>query len=140
MEINYLAVLVCGVASMVIGSLWHSKLLFGDCFIKASGMDIGMTPEKMAVIQKKMWQLYLTQFLLSLLQAFILAQYIAGWEEASGVTNALWIWLGFIMPTVAGSSMWSSRPRKDAWKVFLISAGYQLVLFVVFGFILGSWQ
>ena len=57
MEINLLAVLVCGIASMIVGSLWHSKFLFGDAFIKASGMDIGMTPEKMAEIQKKMWQI-----------------------------------------------------------------------------------
>lgn len=140
MEINLLAVLVCGIASMIVGSLWHSKFLFGDAFIKASGMDIGMTPEKMAEIQKKMWQLYATQFVLALLQAFVLAKYITSWTEMSGIMNAFVIWLGFVMPVVAGACMWSSRPRKDAWKVFFISAGYQFVLFVVFGLILGSWM
>lgn len=140
MDINLLAVLVCGVAAMIVGSLWHSKMLFGDAFIKASGMDIGMTPEKMAEIQKKMWQLYATQFILALLQAYVLAIYVTNWTSVSGISNALLIWLGFVMPVVAGSCMWSSRPRKDAWKVFFISAGYQLVLFVVFGFILSIWR
>ena len=140
MEINLLAVLVCGVGAMVIGTVWHSKFLFGDAFIKASGMDIGMTPEKMAVIQKKMWQLYLTQFILALLQAYVLVIYIKNWTSINGISNAFLIWLGFVMPVVAGSCMWSSRPRKDAWKVFFISAGYHLVLFMVFGFILGSWR
>ena len=139
MDINLLAVLVCGVVAMVIGSLWHSKLMFGNAFIKASGMDIGMTPEKMAEIQKKMWQLYVTQFILALLQAYVLVIYIVNWNTISGVSNAFLIWLGFVMPVVAGNAMWSSRPRKDAWKVFFISMGYQFVFFIVFGFILGSW-
>lgn len=140
MEINLLAVLVCAVAAMVIGSLWHSKLLFGDAFIKSSGMDIGMTPEKMAQIQKKMRQLYATQFLLALLQAYMLSLFINGGFAIGGITNAFLIWLGFIMPTVAGACMWSSRPRSDAWKVFFISAGYQLVLFFAFGVILANWN
>ncbi len=140
METNLLAVLVCGVVAMVVGSLWHSPMLFGNIYMKAIGADTNMSAEKMKEIQKRMWSLYLTQFLLVLFQAFVLSHYIAGWSDATGLENALWIWAAFVMPTVAGGAMWSARPRRDAWNAFLISAGYQLVLFVLFGLILKAWM
>jgi hypothetical protein len=69
-----------------------------------------------------------------------LAYYIAGWKEASGLTNALWIWAAFIMPIVAGMSMWNNDSRRVAWTRFLLQAGYQLVLFILYGLILGYWK
>ena len=135
MVISFWAVIVCAVAAMVLGMIWHSKALFGNKYMKALGADMNMSPEKMAEIQKKMWQLYIVQFLLVMLQAWVLAQFL--WV---GVANALWIWVGFIMPTIAGATMWSARPRKDAWTIFLISAGYSLVLFIMFGLILKAWM
>ncbi len=134
MVISFWAVIVCAIAAMVLGMVWHSKALFGSRYMKAIGADMNMPPEKMAEINKKMWQLYVTQFILAALQAWILANFL--WI---GVANAIWIWAGFIMPTLAGQWMWSARPRKDAWTGFLISAGYNLVLFIAFGLILRAW-
>lgn len=138
---SFLAILLCAIAAMILGTLWHSKALFGDRFMRAIGGDPNMPPEKMKEIQKKMWQIFLTQFLLSLFQVWILSKYLSSGAFAmSPLANAFWIWAGFIMPTIAGSAMWSARPRKMAWQIFLISAGYQLVLFLVFGIILKVWM
>lgn len=138
MEINYLAVLACGVASMIIGSIWYGPL-FGKKWMKIIGateMDI----QKRKEMQKKAMPLYSISFVLALFQAYVLAYYIAGWTDASGVENALWIWAAFIMPTVAGASMWNNDSAKVSWSRFLIQAGYYLVLFIVFGLILGYWK
>lgn len=136
-DVNWLAVVVCGVAAMMLGMIWHSQALFGTMYMKAIGGDMNMPPEKMKEIQKKMWQLYITQFILSLLTAYVLFYYIVGAiDSISALSNALWIWLGFIMPTIAGQWMWSARPRNDAWTGFLISAGYSLALFVIFAVII----
>ena len=141
MEINILSVLLCAVAAMVVGMLWHSKALFGNTYMKAIGADTNMPPEKMAEIQKKMWQLYIAQFILVFFQAWVLAQYLAGAISfMTPLSNAMWIWAGFILPTVAGQWMWSARPRVWAWKGFLISAGYNLVLFIIFTLILSAWM
>ena len=140
MEINVLAVVACGVVSLILGFLWYSQMLFGNIYMKSIGADINMPVEKMKEIQAKMWQLYITQFLLAVFQAFVLSHYISGWSDGTGLENALWIWAAFVMPTVAGAWMWSARPRRDAWNAFLISAGYQLVLFVLFGLILKAWM
>ncbi len=134
MEINYLAVFVCGVVSMILGSIWYGPL-FGNAWLRVIGateMDMKTRME----MQKKAMPLYFVQLVLTLFQAWVLAYYIAGWQEASGIENALWIWAAFIMPTIAAASMWNNDSRKITWTRFLIQGGYQLVLFILFGLIL----
>ena len=136
--INYWAVLACGVFSMVSGAIWYGPL-FGKMWakiIKADANDLAKRKE----MQKAAGPLYVIQFLLTLFQAYVLAYYIAGWSEASGVANSLWIWVAFIMPTVAGASMWNNDSKEVSWARFLIQAGYQLVNLAVFGLILGMWR
>jgi hypothetical protein len=138
MEINYLAVLACGIVSMIIGFVWYGPL-FGKLWIKVIGateMDLAARKE----MQKKAMPLYGISFVLALFQAYVLAHYIQGWAEASGLENALWIWAAFIVPTVAGASMWNNDSRKIAWTRFWLQAGYYLVLFVVFALILSYWR
>jgi hypothetical protein len=138
MEVNYWAILVCAVLSMVIGGLWYGPL-FGKKWMEINGLS----PEdrmKREAMQKSAGPLYAIQFALSLLQIYILAHFIKGWTDVSGVENAVWIWLGFVMPTVAGLSMWNMHPTRVRLAMFFISSGYQLVSFVLFGFILGTWQ
>ena len=48
-EVNLLAVLVSGVAAMVIGALWYSPLLFGKLWM--NGM--GFTEAKMKEMKEK---------------------------------------------------------------------------------------
>lgn len=125
---------------MIIGIVWHSKTLFGDMYMKAIGANPNMSKEEMTKIQKRMWQLFLAQFILALFQAWVLGLYIKGAISLMmPISNAVWIWAGFVLPTIAGHWMWSARPRKLAWQGFLISLGYQLVIFVVFAIILGFW-
>jgi len=137
MEINIWAVLVCAVLSMVVGSIWYGPL-FGKKWIEITGADMSDL-EKRKEMMKGVWKLYLTQFILTLFQVYVLAYFIKGWAEVSGVTNALWIWAAFIMPTVAGASMWNNDSAKISWARFLIQGGYQLILFIMFGLILGLW-
>jgi hypothetical protein len=137
MEINYWAVVACAVVAMVLGGIWYGPL-FGRKWMEINGADPDDV-ERRKQMQKEAAPLYGVQFLLSLLQLYILAHFIGGWQEASGVETAVWIWLGFVMPTVAGLSMWTAQPSKVKWATFLISSGYQLVSFISFGFILSRW-
>lgn len=134
--INWWAILICGVVAMILGSIWYGPM-FGKLWMKIIGAP-EMDEQKKKEMQKKAMPLYLVQFILVLFQVWVLAYYIAGWEEAPGVVNALWIWAGFVMPTVAAGAMWTNVPRKLAWAQFFIQAGYQLLCFVVFALIL-SW-
>lgn len=132
--INYFAVLVCGVLAMVLGYVWYGPL-FGKKWMEI----IGATKQDKAAreaMQKEAGPLYAVQFVLALLQAYILAHFINGWQDASSTTVALWIWLGFVMPTIAAGAMWNNDSKKIKWARFWIQAGYNVVLFIIFGFIL----
>lgn len=145
--INWWAVIVAAVVSMIVGSVWYGPM-FGKTWMKIMGVDPNMSKEQVKAAQKSMGGLYFLQFVLSILTVYILAHYTSmvqstttGMSAVSvGIQNALWVWLGFIMPTVAGAAMWSGKSKKLSWSMFLISAGYNLVLFAIFGAILGAWQ
>lgn len=138
MDINYWAVLACAVLSMVVGSVWYGPL-FGRKWMEVNELNPDDVAKREAM-QKEAAPLYGVQFVLSLLQAYILAHFVQGWGDVSGVESSVWIWLGFVMPTVAGFAMWNAKPAKVRWTLFLVSAGYQLVCFVSFGLILGAWR
>ena len=92
-------------------------------------------------MQKEAGPMYLIQFVLTLLQVYILDGLLI-WTNAGdrSVGVAILMWLGFVVPIVAGSAMWNSDPKKVMATKFLIQAGYQLVLLIVFGFVLGMWN
>lgn len=139
MEVNYLAVLVCGVASMIVGFLWYGPL-FGKAYMKTMGAET-MSPEQKEAMKKSMWGMYFVQFILALITAYVLAYHIANWAGAeTPVMVAICSWFGFIVTTTASGALWSGKSKKMAWNMFLISAGAQLVTFVVFGLILGNWM
>lgn len=138
LDINYVAVVVCAVLAMVVGALWYGPF-FGNKWLEVIGAT-AVDMEARKKMQKAAGPLYAIQFILTLFQAYVLAHYIAGWEEASGLENALWIWAAFVMPVVAGSAMWTNDTRKQAWTKFLLQAGYQLVIFVIFGLVLDTWR
>ena len=142
MEIQFLPVLVCAVLSMVIGAIWYGPMLFGKAWGRLNGMSAEQwsDPEVKKKLKGEMAFLYTAQFLLTLFQVWVLAHYIEGWSDASGLTNALSIWIAFIIPTLAGAVMWTGGSKKDRWQRFFIQAGYQLILFIAFGLILGVWR
>jgi hypothetical protein len=131
MQISLIPIIICATIAMVVGFIW-----FGPLFGKRWAHLIGTTAHHKGK-HKQMLSLYGLQFLLVLFQAYILAQYITGWQTISGVGHALWMWAAFVMPTIAGSVMWNNDTRKNAWSRFLIQAGYQLIIFILFGLVLG---
>ncbi len=138
--VNIWAVLVIGVIYMVLGFIWYGPL-FGKTWARIIGMDHSqMTPETKKAMQKKMGPVYILNFILTLVTVYILALFIQLGIRGGGIGTALWIWLGFIMPTVAGYAIWSGKPRKLAWQMFFVSAAYQLITIVIAGAILAAWQ
>ena len=136
-NINILAVLACGVVGLVLGFVWYGPL-FGKLWMHLCKMD-ELSEEEKLKMQKNAMKLYATQLLLTLFQAFVLAHFLGGFGAVTGIFGSLWIWAGFVLPTVATLSMWGNDSGKTAWVRFGITAGFQLVLFVMFGLILGIW-
>ena len=140
MEINYWAVLVCGVLSMIIGSIWFGPL-FGKKWMQIIGAT-EMDMEKRKEMQKRAMPLYIISFVLSLFQAYVLSYAIqlTAMDTSGAIKIAFWLWAAFVIPTVAAGSMWNNDSSKISWSRFWIQAGHYLVLFVIFGLVLGLWR
>jgi len=137
MEIHYPIILTCGLLAMALGAVWYGPL-FGKRWMRIIGAtEIDVLRRK--EMQKRAIPLYIIQFVLALFQAYVLFHFIKGWGDASGMETSLWIFGAFIVPTVAAASMWNNDSREVAWSRFLIQAGYYLVLFVAFGYIITTW-
>lgn len=133
-DINYLAVLVSAVASMVIGSIWYGPL-FGKKFIHAMGLDL-LSPEQQAAAKKSMWKSYVLQFIASLVMFYVLAGLLGRLGELTvngGLMLALWIWIGFFVPFKIGETIWGGK-----WSLFWIGSSGMLITLLAGGAILGA--
>ncbi len=139
MDINFWAVLVSSVVVMVLGFVWHGPL-FGKKFNEAMGMTMPTDPEVRKKMMRGMNKIYLIQFLLFVVQMFVLAKHISLVPSMSAVATAFCLWLGFVMPTVASAAIWNDRSTKARWTIFFVSAGFNLVSLVIAALILGMWN
>lgn len=142
MQLNFWAILVCGVLSMALGAIWYGPL-FGKKWMEI----VGVKPEDIEArkkMRKAAGPLYVVQFLLTLFQVYILQFVIVFINKAEpdfgGLFVAMLLYAGFIIPSIAGSAMWNNDKNNVKWAKFLIQGGYQLALFIVFGMVLGAWN
>lgn len=138
LTVNYWAIITGAVLSMVIGAIWYGPL-FGKKWMEINHVDPTDT-EAMKKMQKSAGPLYGVQFIMTLFQVLVLAHLVADTDRTGGLQRSLWIWAAFIIPTLAGSSMWTSEPKNLKWARFLIQSGYQLILFASFGILLQYWK
>lgn len=135
-SVNYWAVIVSAIASMVIGSIWYGPL-FGKAFMKATGMD-KMGKEKKDAMMKGMWLTYVWQFIASLIMFYVLAGLIVGFDKMSlngGIMTAFIVWIGFIVPVKWGDALWGGNKT-----MFWLSIGNMLVTLLAAGAIIGAWK
>ncbi len=137
-EVNYLAIAVGAVLSMVVGSIWYGPL-FGKKWGILNGMNL-MDEENIKKMQKSAGPLYGIQFAMTLFQVLVLAHLIADTQIVGGLERALWIWAAFVIPTLAGASMWTSEKKEFKISRFFIQSGYQLIMFAIYGLLLQYWK
>jgi hypothetical protein len=137
MNINLLAVLAAAVATMVVGFLWYSPLLFARPWMVAMGYD----PEdksRMKEIQKSAGKSYAISFVASLVSAFVLAKiiYVTTVDTALyGMKVGFAVWLGFVTTVQLTAKVFGNQSTK----LYLINTGYQLICYLVMGVILAVW-
>lgn len=130
-QINYWAVLVAAVASFIIGSLWYTSLLFGNAWMK----ETGMTEEKAR--QANMPLLLGTSFIINLIMALLLAAFVGPDSNlAIGVFAGALAGTGWVALSTGIQYMFEQK----SFKLFLINGGYQTVTFIVMGGIVGAWH
>ncbi len=132
--LDYIIILIMGIVSSILGMGWFGSL-FGKSWSLSTGLkDTSlMTPEENKEFRQKMMPVYIVSFILNLVLMFSLVLFIKSLSLLKTIEAVLVAWGGFIIPVLAGFSMWSGKTRKDSWTVFLLLAGYYLLTFVISG-------
>ena len=127
-EVNWIAVALCAVSSLVIGGLWYSPTLFARQWQSAAGIsDEQAQGGNMAMI-------FGGAFLLSLLAAAVFAMFL-GPDMSVGAATAAGFAAGlcWVAASYGINYLFERRPLR----LWLINGGYHVLQFTAFGLILG---
>ncbi len=129
--INYMGVAVATIIYYVIGLIWYSPWIFGNQW----GRHEESVKENQEHFYSHPFVSYLTEFVISLIIAYVLAVFIQisqAEEIVEGITIAFWVWIGFIATTHFSAVLWGRKTVKH----FLIHAGFILVGLMAMGAII----
>lgn len=137
-SLNWLAVLVAAISTMVVGFLWYSPLLFAKPWMREMGYDPN-DKAKTEEMKKTAGPAYAGSMVAGLLSAFTLALILHGLRAEDlhfGIMASFHIWLGFVATVQFTGALF----MKQSMKLFAINTGYQLVCYLVMGTILTVWR
>ncbi|MEM9292899.1 MAG: DUF1761 domain-containing protein [Acidobacteriota bacterium] len=130
---NYAAIVVAGLAGVFIGGLWYSPVLFA----KSWAGHIGKTAEQ---VQADFSPLKILNALISCIIAAIYLSAVIDFSGHQSLTGGIHVGLvtAFAVLIVFRGmhDFFEHRP----FKLFLITVGHDLLVFVAMGAILGAWQ
>ncbi len=137
-QINWLAVLLAALSTMIVGSAWYTKATFGSTWMKLIGKTekdlskAGSTPIVLAVVAS-----FLTAFVLAYF-TYLASQFYG--DDYSylqiSLSTAFWVWLGFMAARFLTHDAFEGRPKK----LTLITVGHELLTVLVMGLIIGLMQ
>src|SRR5258707_7054499 len=125
MNVNLWSVLVAGIATMVVGFLWYSPMVFARPWMVAMGYD----PEdkaRMQEMQKSAGKSYAISFVASLFSALVLGKIISVMTVDTslyGMKVGFVIWVCFVTMVQLTAKLFGNQSTK----LYLINTGYQLV-------------
>ncbi len=134
MKVNLLPVLIAAVATMILGFLWYSPVLFAKAWMREMGYDPN-DKAKIQEMQKGAGPSYAGSFVASLVSAFMLAKILTFTPIDTalyGMKLGLGVWLGFVATVQLTGALF----EKKSAKLFAINTGYQLACYLVMGAIL----
>jgi len=132
-EINIWAVLLATVSSMVVGSIWYSRRVFGGYWMRMAGHD------EETVRQNAVAPIVIT-LLVGLVTAWVLAGAIAitqnfygGSFLANALVTALILWAGFTAARMVTHDVFDRRPAG----LTVLNLAHELVTLEVMALIIG---
>lgn len=132
-EVNYLAVVLAMLSSMVVGSVWYAQSVFGNKWAKLAKVDLKKD-------SRSVWKPIATTAVVSLITAYVLAhvsylsnQFFDHSFLQDSLTTAFWMWLGFTAARFVTHDAFEGRPAQ----LTLLNIGNELTTFLAMGLIIG---
>jgi hypothetical protein len=128
-NVNWIAVVLSAVASMVVGFIWYSPPLFQKAYLA----EIGKSAEEAAAVPPTN---YLISFVLAIIEAIFLSSLVGAMGNpgvASGLAAGFMVWLGFVATTSAANTLFGDR----TFRLWYVQNGNHLLTLLAMGAIIG---
>ncbi|MCQ6563233.1 DUF1761 domain-containing protein [Paenibacillus mendelii] len=130
-QVDYLAVILATVATMILGFLWYTPVLFGNTWMK----QLGMKPEEMSGGGPLT---YILTAVTAIVGVFVLVLLLTLGEETTA-------WSGLCIGLLIGIAVSAKIGMNYLFEgrklgLYLITIGYHLVSFIISGIIIGAMQ
>jgi uncharacterized protein YacL len=135
MFFEHLPILAAAVVAYAVGAVWHSPIGFGTYWMKL----MGFSREDMRTMPLTPVQAMSIGFVVTVLVAYVLSFFIAmtyAFTLSAVLELGFWVWLGFLVPTLANGWLWEGK----SLKLFAFNALYALVNIEIMALVLGVWQ
>jgi hypothetical protein len=134
--INYLAVIVAGVAGWLAGAAWYGVL--AKPWVAAQGKTIAQHKAEQAALKgtPHAWLPFALAFVAELVMAYVLAGmvgHLGAVTIRSAVISGLFVWAGFMITTMLVNNAFAGR----RYVLTLIDAGHWLLVVIVMGVVIG---
>jgi hypothetical protein len=131
--INWLGVVLAMLSTMVIGSIWYARGVFGNRWAKLAKVNLGGN-------RNDVWKPILITAVVSLITAYVLAHvtylsyvFFGNSFLMSALTTAFWMWLGFTAARFITHDAFEGRPMQ----LTALNIGNELVTLMVMGLVIG---
>ena len=131
-HLNWLAILVAGVAYFLLGAIWYS-FLFKNAWIKSSGVNVNDPNMKKGMAQTMLASLVL--MMVASLGLALLLYKVVSTSWMSGLKVGLLAGVCFSATGICISYLYEKRP----WMLHFINSGYNIAGCVIAGIILSVW-
>ncbi|MBX3193596.1 MAG: DUF1761 domain-containing protein [Schumannella sp.] len=133
--INYIAVVLATISSMIVGAVWYTPKVFGNYWMKLSGQ----TPSGNS---KDAVRPIIVTVIVSFVTAWVLAgaaDISFGFYGGSFLVNALVtgaiLWAGFTAARFITHDQFDRRP----WQLTVLNCAHELVTILIMALIIGVW-
>lgn len=134
-DVNYVAVFLAAVSSMVVGSVWYAQGVFGKAWASLAKVDLGKK-----VKNSEMVTLLGLTFLAALVTAYVLAHvtalsnaYFKNDFLQDALSTGFWVWLGFTALRFWTHDMFEGRRKK----LTLLNVGNEFVTIMLMALVIG---
>lgn len=132
-QVNWLAVILATASSMVVGSVWYAKPVFGRTWMKLVGKsdkDLGQGAGQ--AIGLTVVVSFVTAYVLAHV-AYLSHNFFGNSFLQDSLTTAFWLWLGLTAARFITHDVFERRPAK----LTLLNIGHELVTLLVMGLVIG---
>jgi len=133
--INYWAVILATLSSMVVGSVWYTPKVFGNYWMKASGQTpSGNSKDAIAPIAITVVVSFITAWVLAG-AGYISFTFYGGSFFVNLLVTGIILWAGFTAARFITHDAFDRRPRG----LTVLNVAHELVTIVIMAIIIGVW-